>query len=66
MAEMAVQGLVEFWPCKGVNNPNFGLPIVLSHYPEYQVTLVKTVKTRLKYPMPTKYFNEKKGHFLLF
>ena len=28
MAEMAVQGLLEFWPCKSVNNPNFGLPIV--------------------------------------
>ena len=27
MAEMAVQGLFEFWPCKSVNNPNFGLPI---------------------------------------
>ena len=27
MAEMAVQGLLEFWPCKSVNNPNFGLPI---------------------------------------
>ena len=29
MAEMAVQGLLEFWPCKSVNNPNFGLPICL-------------------------------------
>ena len=29
MAEMAVQGLLEFWPCKSVNNPNFGLPITL-------------------------------------
>ena len=29
MAEMAVQGLLEFWPCKSVNNPNFGLPIDL-------------------------------------
>ena len=28
MAEMAVQGLLEFWPCNSVNNPNFGLPIV--------------------------------------
>ena len=28
MAEMAVQGLLEFWPCKSVNNPNFGLPII--------------------------------------
>ena len=27
MAEMAVQGLLEFWPCKSVNNPNFELPI---------------------------------------
>ena len=27
MAEIAVQGLLEFWPCKSVNNPNFGLPI---------------------------------------
>ena len=27
MAEMAVQGLLEFWPFKSVNNPNFGLPI---------------------------------------
>ena len=27
MAEMAVQGLLEFWPCKSVNNQNFGLPI---------------------------------------
>ena len=26
MAEMAVEGLLEFWPCKSVNNPNFGLP----------------------------------------
>ena len=30
MAEMAVQGLLEFWPCKSVNNPNFGLPILKS------------------------------------
>ena len=30
MAEMAVQGLLEFWPCKSVNNPNFGLPIAQS------------------------------------
>ena len=29
MAEMAVQGLLEFWPCKSVNNPNFGLPIAI-------------------------------------
>ena len=27
MAETAVQGLLEFWPCKSVNNPNFWLPI---------------------------------------
>ena len=27
MVEMAVQGLLEFWPFKSVNNPNFGLPI---------------------------------------
>ena len=26
MAEMAVQGLLEFLPCKSVNNLNFGLP----------------------------------------
>ena len=30
MAEMAVQGLLEFWPCKSVNNPNFGLPIAFT------------------------------------
>ena len=31
MAEMAVQGLLEFWPCKIVNNPNFGLLIARPH-----------------------------------
>ena len=34
MAEMAVQGLLEFWPCKSVNNPNFGLPIENLKYNE--------------------------------
>ena len=29
MAEIAVQGLLEFWPCKSENNPNFGLPIMV-------------------------------------